>query len=146
MSSSARRSSKSMALCSICLAVTASSGGRGKWDKLVLVQGSWLDGGGFGVLHQQRRLDTSDLDLIRHAEHPRSTSDIVKCMFCRPGLRLTTPSRLWRWHGFRFAGVPLLPPVCTPAALADEVGFKCGCLQDPEGVTSNFLLFEVLFA
>jgi hypothetical protein len=47
---------------------------------------------------------------------------------------------LWSWTGFWFADFPLLPPACVTTALADEFGFICGCLQDPKGLISNFLV------
>jgi hypothetical protein len=67
-------------LCFLRLAVVASSCGAGKWDKLVLAQGWWLDNGKFGVQPQQHRLDASDLDPVQHAECPQSTSHIIKCL------------------------------------------------------------------
>ena len=42
-----------------------------KWDRLMLVQGSWLDDCGFCVFSWQQRWDASYLNLGRRGEHPR---------------------------------------------------------------------------
>lgn len=77
----------------------------------------------------------------RHVERPWPMCYIVKCLFCRSGLWLSTSSRLWRWLGFRFASVPTLPPVCVSTI---DGGFRSGWLQGPPRdlfVTFYYLVF-----